>query len=309
MCHYRDAAGLGTPAVGPGFIEVQAGADLRTAAGGRVFLFAEDVSNAGRISTPQGQTVLAAGDKVHLQDPTREALYASEVNAAIPALRGLLVEVEGAGRVRHDGVIDTPRGNATVVGLAVNVAGRISATTSVAENGSVLLLARSGASASFNTTGTLVKQATQGGTLTLEPGARVQISPDTTLVNGALPTGSDNAGFTRSRIELAGQTISLGDDTLLQAPGALLRARAGTPDYNADPLTARSAGRSDPGARITIGDGAVIDVAGTPDTTVSVARHSVTTEPLDGVNAAVTSGLEPGDRVATQGATLINQVR
>ena len=37
--------------------------------------------------------------------------------------------------------------------------------------------------------------------------------------------------------------------------------------------------------------------------------RTVTTEPLDGINAAVTSGLKPGDRVATQGATLINQVR
>jgi cobalt-zinc-cadmium efflux system membrane fusion protein len=37
--------------------------------------------------------------------------------------------------------------------------------------------------------------------------------------------------------------------------------------------------------------------------------RTVTTEPLDGVNAAVTSGLQPGDRIATQGATLINQVR
>lgn len=35
----------------------------------------------------------------------------------------------------------------------------------------------------------------------------------------------------------------------------------------------------------------------------------VTTEPLDGVQVAVTSGLQAGDRVATQGATLINQVR
>jgi len=35
----------------------------------------------------------------------------------------------------------------------------------------------------------------------------------------------------------------------------------------------------------------------------------VTTEPLDGTSVAVTSGLKPGDRVATQGATLINQVR
>ncbi len=37
--------------------------------------------------------------------------------------------------------------------------------------------------------------------------------------------------------------------------------------------------------------------------------RTVTTEALDGVNVAVTSGLKAGDRVATIGATLINQVR
>jgi membrane fusion protein, heavy metal efflux system len=37
--------------------------------------------------------------------------------------------------------------------------------------------------------------------------------------------------------------------------------------------------------------------------------RTVMTEPLDGLNVAVTSGLKAGDRVATQGATLINQVR
>ena len=37
--------------------------------------------------------------------------------------------------------------------------------------------------------------------------------------------------------------------------------------------------------------------------------RSVTTQALDGMNAVVTSGLQAGDRVATQGATLINQVR
>lgn len=35
----------------------------------------------------------------------------------------------------------------------------------------------------------------------------------------------------------------------------------------------------------------------------------VTVEPLDGVNVAITNGLKVGDRIATQGATLINQVR
>jgi len=37
--------------------------------------------------------------------------------------------------------------------------------------------------------------------------------------------------------------------------------------------------------------------------------RTVTFEPLDGSSVTVTSGLKPGDRVATQGATLINQVR
>lgn len=35
----------------------------------------------------------------------------------------------------------------------------------------------------------------------------------------------------------------------------------------------------------------------------------VTVEPLDGANVAVTSGLKAGDRVVTQGATLVNQIR
>jgi hypothetical protein len=37
--------------------------------------------------------------------------------------------------------------------------------------------------------------------------------------------------------------------------------------------------------------------------------RTVTFEPLDGARVTVTSGLKSGDRVATQGATLINQVR
>ena len=37
--------------------------------------------------------------------------------------------------------------------------------------------------------------------------------------------------------------------------------------------------------------------------------HTVTVEALDGASVAVTSGLNAGDRIATQGATLINQIR
>lgn len=37
--------------------------------------------------------------------------------------------------------------------------------------------------------------------------------------------------------------------------------------------------------------------------------RNVATEPLDGINVVVTSGLKAGDRIATLGATLVNQIR
>ena len=37
--------------------------------------------------------------------------------------------------------------------------------------------------------------------------------------------------------------------------------------------------------------------------------RTVTSEPLDGVDVAITSGLKPGERVVTSGATMLNQVR
>jgi cobalt-zinc-cadmium efflux system membrane fusion protein len=40
-----------------------------------------------------------------------------------------------------------------------------------------------------------------------------------------------------------------------------------------------------------------------------LAPRVVTTAPLDGERVAVTSGLEPGERVVTQGASLVNQIR
>ena len=46
------------------FVHVDTGATLTTPSGGRVFLLAREATNAGRIDTPGGQTVLAAGREV-----------------------------------------------------------------------------------------------------------------------------------------------------------------------------------------------------------------------------------------------------
>ena len=78
-----DTAGQGyLPTRLDGAISVEAGAEIRSAAGGDVLLVAPRVVNQGRIETPAGQTVMAAGDKVYL------------MSSSDPAQRGLIVAVD-----------------------------------------------------------------------------------------------------------------------------------------------------------------------------------------------------------------------
>lgn len=166
------------------FVQVDAGAQITTAEGGRIQLYAKRVENAGTLAAPGGQVVLGGGAEVFYKLPTAEPIYASEANPNVPALRGLLVEVgradlaTGDGKVSNTGAISVPRGNATLVGLAVNQAGRISATTSVSQNGSVLLLAqgdagtqRAGTDVPLPPSDPDYKRPVRSGTLTLAAGS------------------------------------------------------------------------------------------------------------------------------------------
>ena len=71
---WKDAEGVATYAPEDNFVRVEAGAEITTASGGRVFLMAPKVENAGEITTPGGQTVLAGGEKVWLKSPDRDAI-------------------------------------------------------------------------------------------------------------------------------------------------------------------------------------------------------------------------------------------
>lgn len=273
---WKDESGLATFDHEDNYVKVEQGGNITTASGGRVFLLARQVENAGTISTPQGQTALVAGDKVWLKSPDKEVIYASEANPKIPALRGLLFEVSGEGEARNLGTILTERGNTTLVGYAVRNEGRIRATTSVTENGSVLLTARSGAEFDTSDLTNRRMMSRQGGKLTLGAGSRIEIGADNVV------KGDGNSTFTRSRIELAGQTIDIGENSVIQAPGAVVNIRAeAQPDYK--PLSESEQYKNLAGAteaRVIMRKGAVIDVAGTTDTNVSVARNFVTTELL-----------------------------
>lgn len=275
------------------FVRVDAGASLTTSSGGRVFLFARKVENAGSISTPDGQTVLAGGGSVYLKLPSSEAaLYAAETNPNVSVLRGFLVEVgqapglvgaEGAGSASNlaSGQISSPRGNTTLVGMAVNQMGRISATTSVSENGSIILRAQ-GAAAADNVSQTV--RATRSGQLTLGAGSQTLITPDTrTDSEGETVRSTDRAGFVASHIDMAGQSVLFDQGASVVAPGATVNVRAESqPTYYADLVAGQgnTLAAGDPGARIVLREGATIDVSGTTGTVESVARNFVTTELL-----------------------------
>ena len=273
------------------FVRVDSSATIATSSGGRVFLFAKKVDNEGTITTPDGQTALAAGSQVYLRLPsTRPTVYAAESNPNVPVLRGLLVEVgdkfDGDATVAADAhlgtvtngsgaLISTPRGNATLVGLAVNQLGRVSATTSASENGTIFLRAQG--NAAIDNTDTLFPVVPRSsGTLTLGGASHTDILPDTQLVDGKLPTSNDNAGFIGSRIDLQGKTVELKSGASVVAPGATVNVRA----VNAPDPRFASPTIADPDDRIVMDAGARIDVSGTTDTTVGVDRYFVTTDLL-----------------------------
>src|SRR3984893_344442 len=118
----------GQPVYVAGDVTVEAGGQI-SAPGGRILLAASNVKNSGTLSAPDGQVILAAGQQVFLQASND------------PSLRGLIVEVNQGGKAWNQltGQIGADRGNISLVGLAVNQDGRISATTSVSANGSVRL--------------------------------------------------------------------------------------------------------------------------------------------------------------------------
>ena len=242
----------GNPVEVPVEVIVQQGAELTTqGTGQRILLAGKNVENHGTITTPQGQTILAAGDKVYLQ--------ASDD----PDLRGILVEVDGKGTAwnRLTGQISAAQGNVTLAGLAVNQDGRLSATTTVSANGSIRLLARGGAKSDNGIVG-----ASIGGTLSVGASSTVSVMPD--LADTA--TAVDDQPQSLSSVELSGQKIFVAGGSSIVAPGGKISLTAKSSPSGSVPIY-------DPAAEIRVHSGAVIDASGT-HASAPVTRNLVTVE-------------------------------
>jgi filamentous hemagglutinin family protein len=248
----------GNPVLGPDGkplqiqILVQPGAQISTnTPGARVLIASRKVDNAGSIQAPDGQVVLAAGEKVYLQ-PSSDS-----------SLRGLLVEVDSGGEAwnRLTGDISAARGNVTIAALAVNQAGRISATTSVSSNGSIRLLGRD----SVKIVPGSPISATHTGTVELGPNSVTSVTPE--LQDTA--TAIDDQPQAPSSIEINAHQVTLRGGSQVIAPGGTLQLTA-----NANPTAYTP---FDPQSQIHVESGARIDLSGSA-ASVSVARNLVTVD-------------------------------
>ncbi|MGJ7573605.1 filamentous hemagglutinin family protein [Variovorax sp. RB2P76] len=128
-----------------GKVEVKAGAQIATHApgsvtqgGGYVLLLGGEVHNAGQISTPSGQAVLAAGDNFTIRKGvgTEVNLGSTTAGNEVSASRNA---DSASGTVVNTGLIMAPTGDITLTGHAVTQAGVAVATTSTAKRGTIHL--------------------------------------------------------------------------------------------------------------------------------------------------------------------------
>ncbi|MDP8568202.1 filamentous haemagglutinin family protein [Methylophilus aquaticus] len=211
---------------------VKEAAKITTTTGGRVMLLAPDVKNSGVIHAPDGQVILAAGKTIYL--------------STLDKFAGLLVEVSSGGTATNLGDIFVNNGNASMIGLAVNQEGRISATTTIRANGSIYLKAKSITQYESPLTDIY-------GDVKLGEGSRTEVSiavNDTETVKNA-------QSITKSNIEITGKNIAI--------EGAVV-ANSGVINV---------AGKTNSGTTsIYVGDKALIDVSGV-DATAPMSRNQL----------------------------------
>ncbi|MFZ4599551.1 MAG: filamentous hemagglutinin N-terminal domain-containing protein, partial [Terrimicrobiaceae bacterium] len=196
--------------------------------GGRVMLVGPNVQNSGEISTPNGQTILAAGLQVGVQAHDGDD----------PSLRGLDVWVgavgDYGGAVVNNGIVSAPTGSIWLGGKQIRQRGVVQATTSVALNGRIDIKASYGAvsNANYDNSGNagfggpiFLNQFT--GDVIFAENSSTSILPeyssDKTVPGSALPQ--------RSHVELDGARVYFAPDSTLLVPNGRVTIRAGIWPY------------------------------------------------------------------------------
>lgn len=258
-----------------GDVTVQTGARITAPTssanvGGRVVLVGPNVTNNGTISTPDGQTILAAGMEVGFAaHPSTDA-----------SLRGLDVYVGSVGSyggtATNAGLIDAPRGSVSITGKNVYQNGVIESTTTAALNGRIDL------NASYNSVPNIYYDPTarasdlpflQGatGVVTQAAGAVMTILPEWN--NPLTVVGTELT--LKSQINITGQTVYLGVGSTIYAPNANVSISAGVWAYTLS-IAGSINDMVNSTGQVYVDQDAVIDVQGSTDIEVPLEQYLLT---------------------------------
>ncbi len=257
-----------TYAAGRGSIVVQSGAQITTntpqtatSGGGFVILLGDSVTNAGSISTPNGQTLMAAGKSVLLRQGYSIGASSSTQNTTSTTV-GTEGEVTKGGQVTNSGLIESTTGDITLVGGQVTQAGIAITTTSVAKRGTIHLLT----DATLSTT-----------SVTLAPGSITLITPDP---NSGLALNPQRANAYSQTTAYLGLVSVLNDEVGLPDQIGLSRIEitaGGTVNFAANSLTSATAGQIEvsAGKSVFVDSSAELNVSGLVGVTLPMSANNL----------------------------------
>ncbi len=299
------------PGAAPGAVQVEAGAQLKAVAGGKIMLFAPKVGNAGLISAPDGQVILAAGENVYLKsavgNDTKNVRGLDVAVSAVPGwafsggqLTGALgldqvysdanfvagiknvVLPEMAARAKavgyeviNNGMVQAERGNITMQAMDIRQNGALLASTALNNrNGSIILRAW-GMGTHFYSDGIDEMINWASGTLTLGQGSITQILPDTT------DTSEIEASALVTRYQPGWVTLNAKMVDVKPQAGVLVPSGTINVETAVNPIFITQAWRKGSigdASRIYVDEGAYLSVAGLQDMLVPMSRNFIEAE-------------------------------
>ncbi|WP_428382606.1 filamentous haemagglutinin family protein [Nevskia ramosa] len=255
----------------PGDITVEAGASIATNALGYSLIAAPNVSNAGTITAVEGQVIVAAGVGVGLRNSNTGALLLN------PVLTGQVVDGSptpaATGKLVNSGLIQSRRGDLSLLGHDIDQQGVLIATTSVTRAGSISLNALDQQSLD-------AADIVRPGTLRLSGNSVTALLPD---ANGETTTSSAAADrvFQVGTANLRAGSITLDRGSLIEAPGQNVQLAALTGALEAGAVS----------GRVYLENGSIIDVSGLADVQLAMAANLISINRL-GLNELADSPLQ-----------------
>ncbi len=219
-----------------------------TSGGGYVMLLAASVQNAGIIGTPQGQTVLAAGNNFILQpgysttNPTATVIGSQVAVTNTGSITG--TGIAALGSATNSGIVIADQGDVTMVGHLVIQEGVLLATTTVDNRGTVHLLTDNSDSTAA---------------VVLAPGGVTEVLPeDLYSLNGTLVTTLENPNAAQGILQTEQDAQRTANVALSATDNALRAGPATGPHLNDFDDLADTLGES----RIEISTGGTVDMQG-----------------------------------------------